>query len=58
MMWTSIFLENQEALLTELRRAAEEMATLRELLTNQDEEGLVDWLEEAKRLRDGVSHRS
>ncbi len=54
-MWTGIFLQNQEAVLTELTRAAEEMTTLRELLANGDEEGLVSWLAEAKRLRDALN---
>ena len=54
-MWTSILLENKEAVLDELRRAAEEMITLRELLGNEDQQGLLSWLEDAKRLRDGLN---
>ncbi len=51
-MWTGIFLENKEAVLAELQRASNEMMTLRELLGNEDEAGLVSWLAESKRLRD------
>lgn len=51
-MWTGILMENQEAVLQELKRAAEEVTTLRELLANEDEEGLESWLNDAKRMRD------
>ena len=42
------------AVLDELKRAAEEVTTLRELLLNEDEEGLLSWLDDAKRLRDSL----
>lgn len=53
-MWTGILLENQEAVMAELRRASEELVTLRELLASQNQEGLVAWLVEAKKLRNDL----
>ena len=53
-MWTGILLENQEAVMAELRRASEELVTLRELLGSQNQEGLVAWLVEAKKLRNDL----
>ncbi|MGJ8723601.1 MAG: prephenate dehydrogenase [Roseibacillus sp.] len=51
-MWTGILLENQTAVLDELERAAQEVATLRELLLSENAEGVLTWLDDAKRLRD------
>lgn len=51
-MWTGIFLENEGAVLAELDRALAEVTTLRELVNSRDEGGLVQWLAEAKSLRD------
>ncbi len=54
-MWTGILLENQKAVLEELKRASEEVATLRELLTTEDRVGLLSWLREAKLYRDQLN---
>lgn len=51
-MWTGILLENQKAVLHEVRRAQEELATLEGLLATGGEEALLAWLTEAKGRRD------
>lgn len=51
-MWTGILLENQQAVLAELRRAQQEMADLEGLLASGDEAGVLAWLTEAKARRD------
>ena len=54
-MWTGIFLENRQAVVTELARASEELSLLQNLLAQGDEVELLKWLTKAKEMRDQLS---
>lgn len=51
-MWTAITSENRAAISGELRRFAEEVDGLRQLIDSASDEDLFRWLEEAKEIKD------
>lgn len=51
-MWLEILSENRDAILPALDEAMLELSKLRDLLQNQQQNELLDWLREAKELRD------
>ncbi len=52
-MWLEILSENRDAILPALDEAMLELSKLRDFLQNQRQNELLDWLSEAKQLRDG-----
>lgn len=57
-MWTGILLGNQEAVMSELNRATEELARVRGILAASSQGALQDWLQEAKAARDSLAGTS
>ncbi|MBX9623187.1 MAG: prephenate dehydrogenase/arogenate dehydrogenase family protein [Gemmataceae bacterium] len=53
-LWAAIFEANRDAVLAALDRFTDRLAEFRRLLENGDRDGLVDWLADAKRVRDAL----
>jgi prephenate dehydrogenase len=51
-MWTAITSENRAAISGELRRFAEEVDGLRQMIDSASDEDLFRWLAEAKEIKD------
>ena len=53
-LWAAIFQANRDAVLAALDRFTARLDAFRELLEVGDRDGLVQWLAEAKRVRDAL----
>jgi prephenate dehydrogenase len=50
-MWTAICKENRHAIEKELSAVSDSLAELRNLIETSDDDGLCQWLAEAKKIR-------
>lgn len=53
-LWAAIFLDNRDSLVEALGRLTARLEIVRRMLTAGDREGLLRWLDEAKRVRDAL----
>ena len=51
-MWKDIFLSNNENIIDSIHQFEKSLSTMKELIINKDEEGLVEFLSKIKALRD------
>ena len=56
-LWTTLFLYNRQPLLREIDTLIDNLTRFRELLTNSDKKGMIDSLDEGRRLREEVLRR-
>jgi prephenate dehydrogenase len=52
LMWTDIFKQNRENLLSSLDIYAKQMQNMKQMLENEDYEGITDWMNKANSLHD------
>jgi len=51
-MWKDIFISNNENIINSINEFEKSLSSMKELIINKDEEGLVEFLSKIKALRD------